>query len=102
MTASAIAAPAGEATAPAALLVALCQDGTEWIGVAPPEATVLVVGSPLALLDAASSGLPSGCEGFVLVSPPGGVVPDPGDVGTEDAAVWSRGSQPAVRTSDTP
>jgi hypothetical protein len=70
-TASAIAAPASdEAPANAALLVAICQDGTEWIGVAPLEASVLLDGSPLAMLDAASSGLPSGCDGFVLVSRP--------------------------------
>ena len=96
------ASPVSASTAPADVIVAVCPDGTEWMGVAPAQDPVFAL---LAFtgLEAVISALPQGCEGFLAGSLPGDtVLPDPGDVATQDAAVWSRGTLPVMRASDVP
>jgi hypothetical protein len=98
------AAPAASATVaqaePGFVVVAVCSDGSEWLGAAAPSVSPdeSFVGSPLAILDAAALALPPGCDGLFLALPaPGAVSPNSGVIWAQDAAVWSRGSQPIDR-----
>jgi len=101
--ASSLTAGAGSGAA----LIAFCPGGTEVLGIAAPTGSsteTLFADPSLMMLDAALSSLPRGCDGFLLAPalPGGAGDPAPGSVSTQDAAVWSRGTPPAVRASDAP
>jgi hypothetical protein len=101
-------APAATPVLPSAgaggFLVAFCPDGSEWLAALPaPDLMDEAFPGSVAILDAALSVLPEGCDALVLAPSPGGVPEsDPGKITAQDAAVWSRGTPPVVRASDTP
>lgn len=95
-----------EGAASPTVLVTVCGDSMEWVVVTQPtagsaDALMGFMGSPLLMLDAAASGQSTDCDGLFLATPTDwAAVPELGAVRAQDAAVWSRGQQPAVRVSE--